>query len=163
MAKTIVSIQHSDEYLGTPGNYTHEHVEKIKDMIRKIADDTRGGMQNIVHKGDVVFIKVNTVNTSPPDNGFTTDPRMLEALIEVVKEQEPAKVQVGERCALGQDTMTCFEVCGLKAVADRTGAELSRWRRPSLKCIIWAVRAPLRTSRSRRSSRTPTSISACRR
>lgn len=124
MAKSIVSIQHTDDFLGTPGNYTHEHVEKIKEMIRKIADDTRGGMQNIVHKGDVVFIKVNTVNTSPPENGFTTDPRMLEALVELVKEQEPAKVQIGERCALGQDTMKCFEVCGLKAVADRTGAEL---------------------------------------
>lgn len=124
MAKSIVSIAHFDGDLGTPGNYTHEHVEKIKGMIKQIADDTRGGMQNIVHEGDVVFIKVNTVTTSPADNGFTTDPRMLEALIELVNEQKPKKVQIGERCGLGLSTMKCFEVTGVKAVADRTGAEL---------------------------------------
>ena len=122
--KSIVSIAHYDGDLGTPSNYTQEHVERIKDMIRQIADDTKGGMQNIVHEGDVVFIKINTVNTSPAENGFTTDPRMLQALIEVVNEQKPKKVQIGERCALGQDTMKCFEVCGIKAVAEKTGAEL---------------------------------------
>ena len=122
--KSIVSIAHYDGDLGTPSNYTQEHVERIKDMIRQIADDTKGGMQNIVHESDVVFIKINTVNTSPAENGFTTDPRMLQALIEVVNEQKPKKVQIGERCALGQDTMKCFEVCGIKAVAEKTGAEL---------------------------------------
>ena len=70
--KSIVSIAHTDDFLGTPANYTQEHVEKIKEMIRQIADDTKGGMQNIVHEGDVVFIKINTVNTSPAENGFTT-------------------------------------------------------------------------------------------
>lgn len=124
MAKSIVSIAHSDDYLGTPANYTHEHVEKIKAMIRQIADDTRGGMGNIVHKDDVVFIKVNTVTTAPAENGFTTDPRMLEALIELVKEQEPKKIQIGERCGLGLDTMKCFEVTGVAEVARKTGAEL---------------------------------------
>ena len=122
--KSIVSIAHCDDNLGSPGSYTAEHVEKIKAMIRQIADDTKGGMQNIVHEGDVVFIKINTVTTAPPEAGFTTDPRMLEALIELVKEQKPKKVQIGERCALGQDTMKCFEVCGITKVAEKTGAEL---------------------------------------
>ena len=31
--KSIVSIAHCDDFLGTPSNYTQEHVEKIKEMI----------------------------------------------------------------------------------------------------------------------------------
>lgn len=122
--KSIVSIAHYDGDLGTPAKYTREQLEKVKDMIRQIADDTKGGMKNIVHEGDVVFIKVNTVTQAPAENGFTTDPRMLEALIELVNEQKPKKVQIGERCGLGLDTMKCFEVTGVAAVAERTGAEL---------------------------------------
>ena len=55
-------------------------------MIRQIADQTMGGMQNIVHKGDKVLIKINTVIPVPANAGFTTDPRILESLIELVQE-----------------------------------------------------------------------------
>jgi uncharacterized protein (DUF362 family) len=43
-----------------------------------------GGMHNIVRSGDKVLIKINTVIPVPANAGFTTDPRMLEALIELV-------------------------------------------------------------------------------
>ena len=49
---------------------------------------------------------------------------MLEALIELVKEQNPARIQIGERCAMGADTMKAMEVCGIVEVAKRTGVEL---------------------------------------
>jgi uncharacterized protein (DUF362 family) len=49
---------------------------------------------------------------------------MLEALIELVKEQNPARIQIGERCAMGGDTLRAMKVCGIADVADRTGAEL---------------------------------------
>ena len=51
-------------------------------------------------------------------------PRMLEALIELVQEQNPSQIQIGERCAMGGDTRNAMEVCGIAAVAQRTGAEL---------------------------------------
>src|SRR5207244_5742379 len=56
--------------------------------------------------------------------GFTTDPRMLEALIELVREQNPGRIQIGERCAMGADTMEAMRVCGIVDVAERTGVEL---------------------------------------
>ena len=122
--KTTIAIAHSDSDLGKPSEYTKAQLALVKDMIRQIADQTMGGMHNIVKPGDKVLIKINTVIPVPANAGFTTDPRMLEALIELVQEQGPGKVQIGERCAMGGDTKNAMDVCGITAVAERTGAEL---------------------------------------
>jgi uncharacterized protein (DUF362 family) len=122
--KTRVGIAHSDKDLGKPADCTREQLDLVKSMIRDIADQTMGGMHNIVHKGDKVLIKINTVIPVPANEGFTTDPRMLEALIELVQEQGPAQVLIGERCAMGGDTKNAMDVCGITAVAERTGTEL---------------------------------------
>ncbi len=119
-----VAIAHCDSDLGKPGDCTREQLEMVKQMIRDVADQTMGGMGNIVARGDRVLIKVNTVIPVPANEGFTTDPRMLQALIELVQEQNPSRVQIGERCAMGKDTRTAMEVCGIAEVAERTGAEL---------------------------------------
>lgn len=122
--KTRVAIAHSDADLGGPAEYTCGQLALVKQMIRDVAGQTMGGMANIVKKGDKVLIKINTVIPVPASEGFTTDPRMLEALIELVQEQGPSRIQIGERCAMGKDTMQAMEVCGIAAVAERTGAEL---------------------------------------
>src|SRR5580692_9036139 len=103
--KTVIGIARSNADLGKPGEYTREQLALVKEMIRSIADQTMGGMANIVKAGDKVLIKINTVIPVPANAGFTTDPRMLEALIELVKERDPARIQIGERCAMGADTM----------------------------------------------------------
>jgi uncharacterized protein (DUF362 family) len=122
--KTTVAVAHSAEALGTPAEYTRAQLDAVKAMIRDVAGQTMGGFQNIVKRGDKVLIKINTVIPVPPGAGFTTDPRMLQALIELVQEQNPACVQIGERSALGGDTRRAMEVCGIAEVAFRTGAEL---------------------------------------
>ncbi len=122
--KTTVAIAHSDADLGRPADCTREQLDIVKGMIRDVADQTMGGMSNIVKRGDKVLIKINTVIPVPANEGFTTDPRMLEALIELVQEQNPAQILIGERCAMGGDTRNAMEVCGMAAVAERTGAEL---------------------------------------
>src|SRR5215471_7342182 len=122
--KTTVAIAHSDADLGKPAEYTREQLDLVKAMIRQIADQTMGGMHNVVHQGDKVLIKINTVIPVPANAGFTTDPRMLEALIELVQEQNPGRIQIGERCAMGADTMEAMRVCGIVDVAQRTGVEL---------------------------------------
>jgi uncharacterized protein (DUF362 family) len=122
--RTTVSIAHSDADLGKPADCSRDQLDLVKKMIRDIADHTMGGMQNIVRKGDKVLIKINTVIPVPANEGFTTDPRMLEALIELVQEQQPSRIQIGERCAMGADTKNAMDVCGITAVAERTGVEL---------------------------------------
>ena len=122
--KTKIAIAHSDADLGKPGEYTRQQLDLVKQMIREIADPTMGGMKNIVGRGDKVLIKINTVIPIVPNAGFTTDPRMLEALIELVQEQNPGRIQNGERCAMGADTRQAMDLCGITTVAERTGAEL---------------------------------------
>src|SRR5436305_15118468 len=125
MAKrTTVGIAHTKADLGKPAEYTREQLDIVKQMIKDIADQTMGGMANIVKPGNKVLIKINTVIPVPANAGFTTDPRMLEALIELVKEQNPSRIQIGERCAMGADTMKAMIECGIAEVADRTGVEL---------------------------------------
>ena len=127
--KTTVAIAHSAADLGKPAEYSREQLDLVKCMVRQIADQTMGGMPNIVKAGDKVLIKINTVIPVPANAGFTTDPRMLEALIELVKEQNPARIQIGERCAMGGDTLKAMEMCGIVEVAQRTGVELCPFER----------------------------------
>src|ERR1700710_885646 len=94
--KTTVAIAHSDADLGKPAECSREQLDLVKQLIKDIADQTMGGMRNIVKRGDKVLIKVNTVIPVPANEGFTTDPRMLEALIELVQEQQPSRIQIGE-------------------------------------------------------------------
>jgi len=122
--KTKIAVAHSHADLGRPGDYSRAQLDLVKNMIRLIADETMGGMKNIVSPGDKVLIKINTVIPIAPNAGFTTDPRMLEALIELVLEQAPARIQIGERCAMGADTREAMDVCGITDVARRTGVEL---------------------------------------
>lgn len=122
--KTTVAIAHSDAELGKPAEYTKAQLALVKGLIRDVANQTMGGMHNIVKPGDKVLIKINTVIPVAANAGFTTDPRMLEALIELVKEQKPSRIQIGERCAMGADTMKAMIECGIVEVADRTGVEL---------------------------------------
>ena len=84
--KAKIAIAHSEADLGKPSEYAREQLSLVKEMIRGVADQTMGGMGNIVRKGDKVLIKINTVIPVPANEGFTTDPRMLEALIELVQE-----------------------------------------------------------------------------
>jgi uncharacterized protein (DUF362 family) len=122
--KTTVAVAHYGGDLGTPAECSREQLDAIKGMIRQIADRSMGGMQNIVARGDKVLIKINTVIPVPADAGFTTDPRMLQALVELIQEQGPSRIQIGERSALGGDTRKAMETCGIATVAERTGAEL---------------------------------------
>jgi uncharacterized protein (DUF362 family) len=122
--KSKVALAHSGADLGKPGEYSRTQLELVKQMIGQIADDAMGGLKNIVSRGDKVRIKIKTVIPIAPNAGFTTDPRMLEALIELVQEQNPGRIQIVERCAMGADASQAMDVCGITEVARRTGAEL---------------------------------------
>ena len=56
--KTTVAIAHSDSDLGTPAEYTRAQLSLVKDMIRQIADQTMGGMHNIVRRPVAVSDRV---------------------------------------------------------------------------------------------------------
>src|SRR5260370_34829602 len=79
--KTVGSIAHSSADLGKPEEYTRDQLALVKAMIKSIADDTIGGMQNIVKAGDKVLIKINTVIPVAASAPFTTTQLKLESLL----------------------------------------------------------------------------------
>jgi uncharacterized protein (DUF362 family) len=124
MQVTKVAIAHSNDGLGKPGEYSREQYARVRALVKEVVDGSMGGMQNVVRQGQTVLIKINTVIPSPPNAGFTTDPRLLEALIDLVAGENPARIQIGERSAMGGDTLGAMDACGVTAVAKRMGAEL---------------------------------------
>jgi len=50
--KTTVAIAHCDTDLSKPAEYTREQLDLVKAMSRQMADQTMGGMHNIVCEGD---------------------------------------------------------------------------------------------------------------
>jgi uncharacterized protein (DUF362 family) len=123
--KTTVSIAHSGADLGEPAEYTREQLDLVKGMIRQVADQSMGGMGNIVNAGDKVLIKINTVIPVPANAGFTTDPRMLGALIHghslIIRGQGRVLVG-GEVSAVREGTPVLFPQ-GVVHMLHNTGTE----------------------------------------
>jgi len=88
----------------------------------KRAVDLVGGMDSIVGKGDTVALKPNIVTGRLSGPGVTTDPRVLEALINLAYEAGAGEVLVVEGSGYGSPTEKAFELSGVRDMAERNGA-----------------------------------------
>ena len=86
--------------------------------------DLMGGVQNVVRKGSTVVLKPNAGHAEPPETSVCTNPEVVRAVIREVKKAEPKKIIVAEAAAIGCDTLECFKVSGIEAVANEEGVEL---------------------------------------
>ena len=85
--------------------------EEIQQMVRQ-AVEMAGGLDDLIHDGDVVVIKPNLVNAHqegetqplrPEVNGVTTDYRVIQSVIGLVRELNPTgKVLIMEGSAFGK-------------------------------------------------------------
>jgi uncharacterized protein (DUF362 family) len=121
-----VAIVHRDSVPGAPNQYDENDVLFVKNMIKE-ALDYLGGVGSFVKEGDRVVIKPNI--TGPilgPEFAAVTDPRVLEALVLLIKEEcSPGEVIVAECSAFGWDTNLAFANTGIgKAVARAGGKTL---------------------------------------
>lgn len=82
-----------------------------------------GGIRSFVHPHDRVVIKPNLVLDLPSDTGLTTDPRVVQAIIELCKSIDSLFVIIAEGSG-GVDTSTAFEKCGYKELARKFDVEL---------------------------------------
>jgi uncharacterized protein (DUF362 family)/Pyruvate/2-oxoacid:ferredoxin oxidoreductase delta subunit len=90
--------------------------------------DLIGGMARFVSPGDKVLIKPNLLAAREPDKAVTTHPRVVEAVIELVKAAGGVP-WVGESAG-GVSygfTSKAFEATGMAEVIDRTGAVLKNF------------------------------------
>ena len=94
--------------------------EDPRELVRKALELIEA--EDLISPDDRVLIKPNYVAPRPPSTGVTTDPRVVEALIEFVKEGGVGEVVVGD--GWSGDTMRTFDVVGIKPVVERHGVRL---------------------------------------
>ena len=120
----------------------------IKELATRIFD-AAGGMTHFVSKGDVVAIKPNISWARRPDLAATTNPEVLEAVIELCYEAGAKKVRIVDHTI--NDARRCFAITGAGIVAKKTNADLifprsSLMRRMKIngdRLDVWPVFTPL--------------------
>ena len=110
-----VAIAHTNE--------KHRSQERVLDLVREALGHL-GGMEAFVKPGQTVLIKPNQTVYYSAEEGCTTDPLMVGALIRLAKEAGAGKVQVGESSGGFFSSLNCMEITGMAAIAEREGAEL---------------------------------------
>ncbi len=93
----------------------------VNALTRKIFEAV-GGMGKFVSKGDVVAIKPNISWARAPHLAATTNPEVLEAVIELCQEAGAKKVRIVDHTIHG--AKRCFALTGAGMVAKNTGADL---------------------------------------
>ncbi len=120
----------------------------VKDLVKKVFDAV-GGMKRFVSKGDVVVIKPNISWARPPHLAATTNPEVLQGVVELCQEAGAKKVRIADNTI--EDAKFCFSVSGAVAISKKTGAELiypssSLMREIKLqghRLDVWPVYLPL--------------------
>jgi uncharacterized protein (DUF362 family) len=97
------------------------HGTQLKEMLRS-ALDALGGMGRFIQRGDVVVIKPNVAFERPAALGATTNPEVLVALIELVREAGAREIRVADNPI--ESPESCFARSGIKAAAESSGARL---------------------------------------
>jgi uncharacterized protein (DUF362 family) len=110
-----VAIAHTNE--------RHRSPERVLALVRK-AIDHLGGISRFVRPGQTVLIKPNQTVYYSAEEGCTTDPLVVGALIQLAREAGAARVQVAESSGELLSSIECMRVTGMAAVAERHGAEL---------------------------------------
>jgi uncharacterized protein (DUF362 family) len=121
--KAKVAVAHRKAVPGTPGNYDEASLEVVYGMLKEVVDGV-GGMKSVIRNGDRVLVRVNACWAAKPDSGVASDPRVVEALMRLIRrETKPRELIVADRSSIGADTSLSFEVTGIGRAALRGGAD----------------------------------------
>jgi len=113
--EATVAIAHTTE--------KHRSTERVTGVVRR-ALDLLGGMSRFVRPGQTVLIKPNQTVYYSAEEGCTTDPYVVQAVIRLAKEAGAARVQVAESSGGFFNSIDCMKITGVAAIAEREGAEL---------------------------------------
>lgn len=114
LQKSIVAIAHTNE--------KHRSQKRVLGVVRE-AIDLLGGISRFVKPGDTVLLKPNLTVFYGAEEGCTTDPLVVGALVILAKEAGAARVVVGESSGEFFDSLQCMAITGVAAVAEKEGAE----------------------------------------
>jgi len=107
---------------------------EVEALVRE-AVAMAGGLGGIIAPGDTVVVKPNLVQAATPDQGYTADPRIVRAVVQLAWEAGAGEVIIAEGSAGYPNwhdargaTLEAFRVCGYDAdgdlVDDVTGVPL---------------------------------------
>jgi uncharacterized protein (DUF362 family) len=96
-------------------------LESICEYLQK-SIDLIGGLASFVEKGSKILLKPNAGTASTPDEARNTDPRVIEAMIVLLKQVGAHKIFVAESSLVGVDTMAAFKSMGIDKIASRQRA-----------------------------------------
>lgn len=97
------------------------HGTHLPNMLRA-AIDAVGGIGRFIDKGDVVVIKPNVAFERPAALGATTNPDVLSALIEIVRDAGAKEIRVADNPI--ESPSSCFVRSGIQAATQKSGARL---------------------------------------
>ena len=83
-----------------------------------------GGFKSRILKGDSVLIKPNVLAPMSYETGATTNPFLVEALIDLLQEYGIKKITIGEGAVVGLKTDECFEAGGWYKLAEKKGVKI---------------------------------------
>jgi uncharacterized protein (DUF362 family) len=92
--------------------------ESIKTMVSNCLRDL-GGIEQLVPPGSRILLKPNMVVAKPNSTGATTNPLILDALIEHLMQTSPGEIIIGESSEVGRDTMQAYRVTGVYDIAKK--------------------------------------------
>jgi len=98
-------------------------MDRVLDLVREALAHL-GGIEAFVRPGQTVLIKPNQTVYYSAEEGCTTDPMVVGALIRLAKEAGAARIQVAESSGGYFSSLECMRITGMAAVAEREGAEL---------------------------------------
>jgi uncharacterized protein (DUF362 family) len=110
-----VAIAHTQE--------RHRSPERVLTLVQEALKHL-GGMTRFVQPGQTVLIKPNQTVYYSAEEGCTTDPLVVGALIQLAQEAGAGRVQVAESSGELLSSIECMRVTGMAAVAEKHGAEL---------------------------------------
>jgi len=83
-----------------------------------------GGIEGFISQGDKVLIKPNLTTDKSHEFGVTTNPKVVEATVDLARRAGAGDIVVGEGTMVGLNTMDVFEILGYCDLAKRTGVRL---------------------------------------
>jgi uncharacterized protein (DUF362 family) len=114
-AGATVAIAHTRE--------KHRSPERVLGLVREALAHL-GGMAAFVRPGQTVLLKPNQTVFYSAEEGCTTDPLVVGAVIRLAKEAGAGRVLVGESSGEFFSSTECMQITGVAAVAEKEGVEL---------------------------------------
>ena len=113
----------------------YDSLESVKPRVKE-ALELIGGLESLIMPGDTVLLKPNLVKPFHYSTGATTNPFLIEAVVELAREAHAGRIIIGEGSCVGVNTEDCFEACGINDIANRCNCEVVDFTKDDVEYVV---------------------------